>query len=100
MRGLMLTNRPIKGGAGYAEKHLVHSDYYDENRRIKGYWRGHGAELLGLSGEVTNEQFEAILRCDHPVTGEFLRVRHSADRDAADGSVQSNACNAHDCVLS
>src|SRR5438309_1902839 len=99
-RGLMLTNRPIKGGADYCRKHLQNSDYYDEHKTIKGQWRGRGAELLGLSGEVTPEQFETILRCEHPVTGKFLRVRRSVDRFAKDGSLQSEACNAHDCVFS
>jgi hypothetical protein len=24
------------GGAGYAQRHLEHSDYYDEGRRVQG----------------------------------------------------------------
>ncbi|MHB1939137.1 MAG: relaxase domain-containing protein [Acidobacteriaceae bacterium] len=56
----MLTIRAMAGGVGYAARHLEHSDYYDEQRRIQGEWHGRGAELLGLRGEVTREQFEAI----------------------------------------
>ena len=58
-------------GAGYAQRHLEHSDYYDEGRRVQGEWHGCGAELLGLCGEVTRKQFEAVREGLHPETGEF-----------------------------
>ena len=44
----MLTIRAMTGGAGYAQKHLEHSDYFDQNRTVQGEWHGRGAELLGL----------------------------------------------------
>jgi len=44
----VLTIRAMTGGAGYAQRHLQHSDYYDEHRRVQGEWQGRGAELLGL----------------------------------------------------
>jgi hypothetical protein len=44
----VLTIRAMTGGAGYAQRHLEHSDYYDEHRRVQGEWQGRGAELLGL----------------------------------------------------
>jgi hypothetical protein len=84
----MLTIRAMTGGAGYAQKHLEH-DYYDEHRRVQGEWHGRGAELLGLSGTVTPEQYEAIREGLNPETGEFLRPRHSADRVKEDGSEQT-----------
>jgi Ti-type conjugative transfer relaxase TraA len=34
-----------------------------------GRWLGHGAESLGLSGEVTGEQLRAVLDARHPGTG-------------------------------
>jgi ATP-dependent exoDNAse (exonuclease V) alpha subunit len=40
----------MTGGAGYAQRHLQHSDYYDEHRRVRGEWQGRGAELLDLRG--------------------------------------------------
>jgi hypothetical protein len=40
----------MTGGAGYAQRHLEHSDYYDEHRRVRGEWQGRGAELLDLRG--------------------------------------------------
>ncbi len=79
----------MAGGAGYAQRHLEHSDYYDEYRKVLGEWQGHGAGLLGLRGQVTREQFESVREGLHPNTGEFLRPRHSADRVGQDGSEQS-----------
>ena len=73
----MLTIRAMSGGAGYAQRHLEHSDYYDEHRRVQGEWNGRGGELLGLRGEVTRGQFEVIREGLNPETGEFLRPRHS-----------------------
>ena len=79
----------MSGGVGYAQRHLEHSDYYDERRRVQGESHGRGAELLGLRGEVKQEHFEAIREGLNPETGEFLRPRHSADRIGVDGSEQS-----------
>src|ERR1035441_4343073 len=90
----------MSGGAGYAQRHLEHSDYYDEGRRVQGEWHGQGAELLGLCGEVTREQFEAVREGLHPETGEFLRPRHSADRIDANGSEQSKGRSLYDLTFS
>lgn len=96
----MMTIRAMTGGIGYAQRHLEHSDYYDEQRRIQGEWHGCGAELLGLRGEVTREHFEAIREGLHPETGEFLRPRHSADRTTDDGNEQSKARSLYDLTFS
>ena len=90
----------MTGGAGYAQRHLEHSDYYDEHRRVQGEWYGQGAELLGLRGEVTRERFEAVREGLHPESGEFLRPRHSADRIDADGSEQSKGRSLYDLTFS
>jgi conjugative relaxase-like TrwC/TraI family protein len=96
----VLTIRAMTGGAGYAQRHLEHSDYYDEHRRVQGEWHGRGAELLGLRGNVNHEQFEAIREGSHPETGEFLRPRHGADRTNGDGSEQSKARSLYDLTFS
>ncbi len=96
----MLTIRAMSGGAGYAARHLEHSDYYDEHRRVQGEWTGRGAELLGLRGEVTQEHFEAIREGLHPETGEFLRPRHSVERAKSDGSEQSKGRSLYDLTFS
>ena len=90
----------MSGGAGYAQRHLEHSDYYDEHRRVQGEWNGRGAELLGLGGNVTPEQFEAIREGLNPETGEFLRPRHSADRAKENGSEQSKGRSLYDLTFS
>lgn len=96
----VLTIRAMTGGAGYAQRHLQHSDYYDEHRRVQGEWQGRGAELLGLRGSVTPQQFEAVREGLHPETGEFLRPRHSADRANVDGGDQSKARSLYDLTFS
>ncbi len=77
----MLTIRAMSDGKGYSSRHLEHSDYYAEGERVTGVWQGRGAELLGLSGAVKTDDFEALRQGLDPRTKEFLRVRHSADRD-------------------
>ena len=56
----MLTIRAMSDGKGYSSRHLEHSDYYAEGERVAGEWQGRGAELLGLSGAVNTEDFEAL----------------------------------------
>jgi len=90
----------MTGGAGYAHRHLEHSDYYDEHRKVQGEWRGCGAELLGLRGHVTSEQFESVREGLHPETREFLRPRHSADRVGQDGNGQSKGRSLYDLTFS
>src|SRR5579862_4739361 len=82
----MLTIRAMSDGKGYSARHLEHNDYYAEGERVIGEWFGRGAELIGLAGAVMSEDFEAIRRGLDPSTKEFLRVRQSADRVAADGT--------------
>lgn len=90
----------MTGGEGYAQRHLQQSDYYDQNRTVKGQWQGRGAELLGLKGEVTSEDFEAVRQGLDPQTGEFLRQRHGADRIASNGEEQSKARALYDMTFS
>jgi conjugative relaxase-like TrwC/TraI family protein len=96
----MLTIRAMTGGTGYAQRHLEHSDYYDQHRTVQGEWLGRGAELLGLNGKVSHEQFEAIREGLHPETAEFLRPRHSADRLSPTGEVESKARSLYDLTFS
>jgi conjugative relaxase-like TrwC/TraI family protein len=96
----MLTIRAMSDGSGYSARHLEHSDYYAEGERVTGQWQGRGAELLGLAGGVQPEQFEALRQGLDPQSGEFLRQRHSADRTAADDSIQSRGRNLYDFTIS
>jgi conjugative relaxase-like TrwC/TraI family protein len=96
----MLTIRAMSNGKGYAANHLVHSDYYAEGQRVVGHWQGRGAAELGLVGEVTEQQFEAIRQGVHPETRERLRPRQSVDRRSVDGEVQSRGRHLYDFTLS
>jgi conjugative relaxase-like TrwC/TraI family protein len=96
----MLTIRAMSNGEGYSARHLEHSDYYAEDERVIGEWHGRGAQMLGLSGEVRSDQFEAVRQGIDPTSGEFLRQRQSADRIAADGTTQSHGRNLYDFTIS
>ena len=90
----------MAGGEGYAQRHLQQSDYYDQKRTVEGQWHGRGAELLGLSGKVTSEDFESLRQGLDPSTGEFLRQRQGSDRISADGAEQSKARSLYDMTFS
>ena len=96
----MLKIYALASGKGCAQRHPRHSDYYDQHRTVQGEWHGRGAELLGLQGKVTREQFEAVLEGLHPQTGEFLRPRHNADRHATNGEILSRARSLYDLTFS
>src|SRR5712691_11130531 len=96
----MLTIRAMSDGKGYSSRHLEHRDYYAEGERVVGRWQGRGAELLGLTAEIRSEDFEALREGCHPVNGEFLRQRQSADRIASDGTTQSRGRNLYDFTIS
>jgi conjugative relaxase-like TrwC/TraI family protein len=56
----------------YFEEHYSHDDYYSEGHKVAGRWFGRGAEALGLSGEVSREDFSALLKGLHPKDGAVL----------------------------
>ena len=56
----------------YYEEKYSQDDYYSEEHRVAGQWFGHGADALGLSGEVAPEDFRSILRGLRPDTAEVL----------------------------
>src|SRR5216683_2723879 len=63
----------------YYEEKYSQDDYYTEEHRVVGHWFGHGADALGLSGEVAPEDFRAILRGQRPGSAEVL-VRNANGR--------------------
>src|ERR1700736_3163821 len=96
----MLTIRAMSDGKGYSARHLEYNDYYAEGERVVGEWFGRGAELLGLGGAVMTEDFEAVRQGLDPNTKEFLRVRQSADRVAADGTNLTHGRSLYDFTFS
>ena len=61
--------------AADAKRYFRSSDYFVDGQERAGLWRGEGAKMLGLTGEITRAQWDAI--CDHlnPSTGEKLNQR-------------------------
>jgi conjugative relaxase-like TrwC/TraI family protein len=96
----MLTIRAMSDGKGYSSRLLEHNDYYSEGERVAGKWNGRGAALLGLSGAVNTVDFEAVRQGLNPSIVEFLRVRHSADRTAADGTKLVQGRSLYDFMIS
>jgi conjugative relaxase-like TrwC/TraI family protein len=45
-------------------------DYYLDENEPPGVWWGHGAETVGLAGEVEADQLGRMLRARHPLSGE------------------------------
>ncbi len=78
-QALLNIGRMGPGRAGYYLTAVVRGEdgvegYYLARGEEPGRWLGHGAELLGLSGEVTGEQLRAVLDARHPSTGEQLSM--------------------------
>jgi len=96
----MLTIRAMSDGAGYSARHLQHSDYYAEGKRVAGKWVGHGSAMLGLQGSVRDREFEALRQGLDPRTNEFIRQRQGSNRIGADGVTQSQARNLYDFTFS
>jgi conjugative relaxase-like TrwC/TraI family protein len=69
-----------KGAQSYYTAGLSRQDYYSEGQKITGHWQGRGAAMLGISGEVTREDFTMLTENLHPVTGETLTARQKDNR--------------------
>lgn len=78
----MLRVIPSHNAKEYFSKCLSKEDYYTEGQEIRGDWHGLAAELLGLSGPVTQDAFNALCDNVRPDTGERLTQRTNKDRIA------------------
>lgn len=56
----------------YYQEKYSQDDYYSESHRVTGYWYGRAAAALELQGEVSDEQFRAVLRGLDPNNGAVL----------------------------
>ena len=67
-------------GVGQAKSYYTTADYYLEGQELTGRWRGEGARLLGLEGDVGKSEWDQL--CDNldPRTGKRLTLRTDADR--------------------
>lgn len=69
-------NRHSSGAKSYYST----ADYYSEGQELTGQWRGEGARLLGLQGEVKQGDWDALCDNRHPQTGDPLTARTRGDR--------------------
>jgi len=95
----MIRVKPIKsrGGAAAVANYLRHAHagesaeqavgYYSEGGEAPSFWAGRGAQVLGLSGAVDTDQFQALLEGKLP-NGTDLAGRHQ-NRRMGDGYVIS-----------
>ncbi|MGC4089421.1 MAG: MobF family relaxase [Polyangiaceae bacterium] len=77
---LRITASVGNGAASYFNAELSRGDYYAGKGDVAGRWHGNAAALLGLEGDVTREQFVALVSNRHPETGEQLTPRQRDDR--------------------
>jgi conjugative relaxase-like TrwC/TraI family protein len=66
----------------YFKQHLVQGDYYakGQDRDVISNWNGKAAQRMGLSGEVTQEEFSSLAEHRNPVTGDPLTERKKDNR--------------------
>jgi conjugative relaxase-like TrwC/TraI family protein len=64
----------------YFKEHLQLGDYYSQENVVSGEWAGIGAERLGLTGRVKEDQFLKLCHNQNPQTGELLTQRMKTTR--------------------
>lgn len=69
----------VQADTYYQEKYSQ-DDYYNESHSVTGHWYGRAAAALGLQGEVSEEQFRAVLRGLDPNTAAVLVPRRRTKR--------------------
>jgi conjugative relaxase-like TrwC/TraI family protein len=63
-----------------AKNYYKSTDYHLEGQEEPAHWHGKGAEMLGLAGEVRQEDFEALAENRYPGTDRQLTAKHVANR--------------------
>ena len=76
----MLRVTASRNAKEYFAQSLKREDYYSQGQEISGDWHGMAAERLGLSGAVTQADFDAL--CDNKIPGsdERLTQRNKSNR--------------------
>jgi conjugative relaxase-like TrwC/TraI family protein len=70
-----VTHKNLADAEKYFDEHLAQNDYYAAGEIRPGQWIGAGAERLGLTVEVTRDQFHALCENQNPNDGERLTQR-------------------------
>ena len=66
------TQLNLANSKSYFREHLQTRQYYSNGNETVGQWYGAGAEMLGLNGNVTEDDFISLCDGLNPRTGEFL----------------------------
>jgi conjugative relaxase-like TrwC/TraI family protein len=69
-----------QSNAADAKSYFTRADYFINQQELVGRWRGEGAKLLGLSGDVQHHQWTALCDGLNPLNGEKLLQRLKGNR--------------------
>ena len=88
--------RAMTGGAGHAQRHVEHSDYYDEQRRVRANGTGMVRSCLACLAEQPAMRYmllnlfyataQANAEGKHLLTDSVLRIRDQANARKFAGS--------------
>ena len=70
----------LKNAERYFKEHLQLGDYYSQEQAVAGQWIGLGAEKLGLTGRVKEDDFLKLCHNQNPQTDETLTQRMKTTR--------------------
>jgi conjugative relaxase-like TrwC/TraI family protein len=84
-RGMLSIGKLTLGQSRYYERQVAQGrdDYYSGRGESPGRWIGSAADGLGLSGQVDEDGFVALMEGRHPGTGEPLKIVAGRSKVAA-----------------
>lgn len=74
------TSTNTKAVENYYNSGLSKEDYYTEKGDIIGKWYGKASKKLGLSGDINQEEFKALIHNQKPISKEQITPRNNSNR--------------------